>query len=1685
MKPAGRQANSTQASAKTNKVAIVGMSCLFPGAANLAQFWANIVNGVDATRDATAEEWNPDKFYNPNPTAFEQIYCKRGGFITELADFDPLKYGVMPNSISGSDPDQLLALRVASEALADAGYVNKQYDGNRAEVILGRTSAPGGGSMNMIYHGETVHQVLDVVKSLHPEYSPEQMILLEQGLRATLKNCSSDTIPAVMPNILAGRIAGRLGFKGKSTVLDSACASSLIAVEMGVNDLLSGTCDLALAGGIHVNSFAVFYQMFCGLGALSKQEKIRPYDDKADGTLLGEGLGMVVLKRYEDAIADGDRIYAVIAGIASSSDGQGTSMLAPSVDGEALALKRAYENSGVSPTTIGLLEGHGTGTPSGDAAEIQAIQKVFGESTNSPWCAIGSVKSMIGHTQAASGVAGLIKTALALYHKILPPTLNVETPTRQIDWQKSPCYINSKTRTWIHSKTPANVGETEQAKWARYSSPRRAAVSAFGFGGVNAHTILEEHDSDFESESESLLQEWETEVCLFAGQTQQDLIGALKEVQNYLAGETTQPLRNIAYTLAAKARKVRGDKQCAAIVASSVADLKNKIDGVLQALSKDESPRLADVYHVKDSSVGKGKLAFVMPGLGAAYPNMLQDLCFHFPEVRHVFDYIDLLALQCESDYVPSRRIFPRGEQGQESIASLAAMDSAVVNVLMAEWALYTVLQNLGINADALLGCSTGEFATLPMGGAVNILDVAPLFYRLSTHVAKSVSKEKLADLRSIMLVSDYDSFKETIKDIKGLYLSAALCSSQSMLSGSKEAVTEAMKALTAAGFEPQPLPMAIPYHTPLVEGMVDPNHQEIKDMDLGLPKTPIWSCSRVGQYPNDTAEIRKITTELFTQPIMLKKTVEAMYEDGVTIFVEVGPKGVLTPLIGDTLQDKEHLAVACNTSYNSAITQLNHCLGELAAHGVDMQLDYLFARRAPEFIEFSEKPKQRSRQSVRLDLKFPQLAVPEEVAKQLRAESQAAYSSATQDAQSSEPRQSPKRSQRVSQSDAQNSPEDEFDFETGIDSEEHQPDVVQTYLTGMAEFHQNLMGMQEEVMRAYLHAQQQLETEPPQTLPEEMLDGLENYSEIQLPMEYAQPYQPDSYPVHQYEQAQSHFELPPFLRNGLTRCELSENNAEAELFVTLDNHRYLLDHAIGGNVSAAAPSAERVYLLPLTVAVEAMSEIASLLLPGRPVLRVSAIRAARRIRVGREGSLLRLKAHRVDTYTFEASIDQVGAEQFSGPSMSCHVEFGDYYPTAPLLSNTIASPRAAALTPAELYQPRTMFHGPRMQSVTALNTVGRRASDGFVAARPAFDWFPGDNDPKFLIDPLLLDNSTQIVLFHLFEENEDVSALLPFLVESLEFYTDLSNLRGTFKVSAHLSSMTSRGTEADVFIVDNNNVVLAKFMGINSRRIILSENWKEYIAQPQTTFLTDTMPYIEAALGHSDQLSNAILQLGQLPEDESTLTWCLDYVLHNSERKDFLALTNLPRKREWFCGRIAAKEAVRRLLKASHNLSVCCADIIVATNEQGQPYATGKWIEIVGYEPHLSISHKAGIAVALAAHRQGSRGIGIDVEIIEPKENGFETLAFLPEEINELQKSAGSNKEKRVIQFWSAKEAVGKALGLGLSANPRSLKAQLLDEQDDKARFLVSPQNGGAFLVHCLTKDETIIAVTNLHSDS
>ncbi len=708
------------------KIAIVGMSCLFPGAPSIADFWMNIVNGVDSIRDATDAEWNPARHYNPTPKSFEDIYCKKGGFITELVDFDPVKHGVMPKTISGADPDQFLALRVAAEALADAGYSGTAPVENKYDVILGRTSAPSAGMMNMIQTGQTIKQVLDVLTGLHPEYTPEQIQIVKEALQSSLRNCNSDTIPALMPNVLAGRISGRFGFNGRNLILDAACASSLTAVELGVRGLLSGQSDMVLAGGIHVNSFACFYQMFCGLGALSHKEQIRPFDEEADGTMLGEGLGMVVLKRLGDAVRDGNRIYATICGIGTSSDGQGTSMLAPSIDGEALAFSRAYEMAGVSPKSIELLEAHGTGTATGDAVEMQAVEKVFGsvpEGEKASWCAIGGVKSMIGHTQAASGVAGLIKTALALYHKIIPKTLHVTTPTTAINWQKSPCYVSSETRTWIHAPLSGN-------------EERRGAVSAFGFGGVNAHAVLEEYNAGEESKQASLLLNWPTELCLFGGSSTGEIAEQLKSLQRYLEINPSVALRSVAYTLCNLVAKKANVLVKLAIIAVSVDDLREKITAAL-ASGIGGDAKITFVSSVASASTSdrrSKKLALVLPGASTATTNMFMDLCMHFPEVRSAFDEADHLALSANARIFPSKILFPRPFVERYSHAETAKVNALAA--VMSQRGLHALFRQLEIEPDAVLGCDEGSLSALLISNAVRFEDVSKSLFQWSKGIA-------------------------------------------------------------------------------------------------------------------------------------------------------------------------------------------------------------------------------------------------------------------------------------------------------------------------------------------------------------------------------------------------------------------------------------------------------------------------------------------------------------------------------------------------------------------------------------------------------------------------------------------------------------------------------------------------------------------------------------------------------------------------------------------------------------------------------------------------------------------------------------------------------------------------------------------------------------------------------------
>jgi acyl transferase domain-containing protein/phosphopantetheinyl transferase len=452
-------------------VAIVGMACLFPGARDLETFWRNIVTGVDAIGEVPPGRWDPE-FYDPNSAVVDRFYCRRGGFVDQLADFDPIAFGIVPKAADVIEPDQLLTLKIGYDALRDAGYLDRPFPRERTGVILGRGNYIGAGVLRLEQHVRLLPQILQTLSDLFPDLSPAALADVRTRLKREFSYYGPDVAAGGIPNLIASRLANRLDLHGPAFTIDAACASSLIAVEQACAALRHGDADMMVVGGAHLTHDLTIWATFCQLGAFSRRGIVRPLAAGADGTLAGEGIGVAILKRLDDARADGDRIYAVIEGAGSASDGRGGSIVAPAAAGQRLALERAWTNLSFERRAIGLLEAHGTATPTGDSVELETLGHFFGPfEGEGARPVVGSVKSMIGHAMPASGMASLIKTALAIHHGILPPTLHCDVPNPRL----------ADTRFRV-------IGSGESWRDARES--RVGAINAFGFGGINAHLVL-------------------------------------------------------------------------------------------------------------------------------------------------------------------------------------------------------------------------------------------------------------------------------------------------------------------------------------------------------------------------------------------------------------------------------------------------------------------------------------------------------------------------------------------------------------------------------------------------------------------------------------------------------------------------------------------------------------------------------------------------------------------------------------------------------------------------------------------------------------------------------------------------------------------------------------------------------------------------------------------------------------------------------------------------------------------------------------------------------------------------------------------------------------------------------------------------------------------------------------------
>ncbi len=903
-----------------NAIAVVGVSALFPGSQDATGFWNDILKGRDLLGDVPVSHWRIDDYYDPDPSAPDKTYARRGGFLSPI-DFDALGFGIPPATLAATDTSQLLALIVAQAVLEDAARDKlANMDRSKISVILGVTSA-----QELLFSMVSRLQRPVWVKALRESGLPEDEVQQAcDRIAAHYVPWQEATFPGLLGNVVAGRIANRLNLGGTNCVTDAACASTFSALSMAVNELQLGHSDMAIAGGVDTLNDIFMYMCFSKTPALSPSGDCRPFSDQADGTMLGEGLGMVALKRLADAERDGDRIYAVLRGIGTSSDGRSKSVYAPVAAGQAQALRRAYEAAGYSAASVELMEAHGTGTKAGDVAEFEGLRMVYDEAepTERQWCALGSVKSQIGHTKAAAGAAGLFKAVMALHHKVLPPTIKIDAPNPKLEIERSPFYLNTEARPWIRGS----------------EHPRRAAVSAFGFGGSNFHVTLEEYNGPGQRAERLATQS--CELLPFAAASVAEL---LQQIDALLAQD--EPLARLAHDrrVAFDAASARSHR--AALVAASTAQLRERL-AVLRARIAAQSAQAFELPDGSSYGLGEssGQVAFLFPGQGSQYLGMGATLAMQFPAARAVFDVAADLAMD-EGERL-HQVLFPR------PVFSDAARQAQAQQLTRTEWAqpaigahsaaLLAQLRELGIGADAYAGHSFGEVSALHAAGACDVATAIRIARRRG-ELMRDAAATTAGAMTALNLPAD-EVQALIAQHAPTLVLANHNAPNQVVVSGALAAIAAFEATLQSLGIACKRLPVATAFHSPLVAPCSDAFVRELAALPISATVAPVFGNASGACFPQDAAAMCAQLAAQIANPVRFVATIEAMYAAGVRCFVEVGPGQVLSGLVDAILGDRPHRAIALDRKGRDGVESLLTGLARLAAAGVSMQASRLFA---------------------------------------------------------------------------------------------------------------------------------------------------------------------------------------------------------------------------------------------------------------------------------------------------------------------------------------------------------------------------------------------------------------------------------------------------------------------------------------------------------------------------------------------------------------------------------------------------------------------------------------------------------------------------------------------------------------------------------------------------------------------
>jgi acyl transferase domain-containing protein len=784
---------------------------------------------------------------------------------------------------------------------------------------------------------------------------------LAAELRASLPEYDVDGLASSIPNLVPSRAANRLNLHGAAFTVDAACASSLVAVETAVGRLREGKCGVAVAAGVNFTHVPAFWYLFTRILAISPTERVRPFDRRADGMLIGEGAGAVVLKRLEDAEAAGDQVYAVVRGTGSSSDGRSVGVLAPSSAGQIRALERAYADARCDPGEISFLEAHGTGTQAGDLAEIETIAKFYGKPRGEHGTRVmGSVKSMIGHAMPAAGIASFIKAALALSNKILPPSLHCEQPHPLL--AETAFHVGGETRPWIHPP----------------SHPRRAGINSFGFGGINAHVVLEEARPPLKTRLLHSGVPRPGELLAFSGAGAPELAARLRR-----AGRAAAPgvrLEDLAFTLAGEAEAKAPCRL--AFVASASEDVGARLEALAAQV---ESGGLATrepelLFYEEGRGRDGGRVAAVFPGL--AFPGLVGEFprhlllnCIHFPRVREIFDLVEARDGNPDDPVPTSFLLVPPAHLAAEERARLQSRfapppmmtqedaekgrvppgerNLSHMGMLANNWASWLLLRDFGVPVDMLCGQSLGDVSAILAAGMADFEENMPQFWKAFDIQLNYGDTGMIA-----MVGAGEEAVQPHLERHPEVSIGLHLSPTTMVIGGPEPELREVAKELREKGILAQTLPFP-PIHTPQLKEVQDEFTRALGEMaSLKPAQITVYSAVLAAPMSRDPEEVEKVLRTNVSRPIRFWQTLRRMVDDGARFIVQIG-SGTLAANSRSVLGETDAVCVAMDVSHRDPLTQIQAMAGQLFAHGLGFDLGGLFTARAPS----------------RLDLDAPQAA--------------------------------------------------------------------------------------------------------------------------------------------------------------------------------------------------------------------------------------------------------------------------------------------------------------------------------------------------------------------------------------------------------------------------------------------------------------------------------------------------------------------------------------------------------------------------------------------------------------------------------------------------------------------------------------------------------------------------------------